>query len=134
MMRETTYKGETNDFNFKKYIKIHKQAHWLYDKLEKGKEGKGVLTDMSKLWHFKNGIKDEAGLKSVMKSAASISTFNPYSEFILERLNNEPSQPENNDLPTLTRSQSKKELIDYWNRIYYDLNKARQLKRYRTDE
>ena len=35
IMRETLYKGETDELNFENYIKRHKQAHGLYKQIDK---------------------------------------------------------------------------------------------------
>jgi hypothetical protein len=57
------YKGETNHFSFEKYIQIHKEAHKMLEDVEFGNCG---MDNATKIQHFKQGIKAEAGLETAL--------------------------------------------------------------------
>lgn len=60
-LQNTFYRGENNRFNFEKYINIHKEAHKMLQ--DAGFNNGTGLDQESKITHFRNGIKPDAGLE-----------------------------------------------------------------------
>lgn len=75
-LQTTFYRGETNRFDFEKYVNIHKSCHKM---LEDANFNGGTGLDYeSKITYFRNGIKPEAGLEIAMSNSRSnprITTF-----------------------------------------------------------
>ena len=60
-LTSTFYKGDTNRFNFEKYVDVHKQCHKM---LEDSGYNNGLgMDDATKIQHFKQGIRESAGLE-----------------------------------------------------------------------
>jgi hypothetical protein len=75
-LQTTFYRGETNRFDFEKYVNIHKSCHKM---LEDANFNGGTGLDYeSKITYFRNGIKSDAGLEIAMSNSRSnprITTF-----------------------------------------------------------
>ena len=72
-LQKTFYQGEKAQFNFEKYIHVHREAHrWLE---EVGHNNGLGLDDSSKIQYFKQGIKPNAGLETdlaVIRSSSQL--------------------------------------------------------------
>ena len=81
-LQTTFYRGETNRFNFEKFVNIHMDCHkMLQDAKFNG--GLGLDTE-SKITYFKNGIKPDAGLEIAISNSRSntrLSTFDSLISF-----------------------------------------------------
>ena len=79
-LQSTFYRGETNRFNFEKYVNIHMECHkMLQDAKFNG--GLGLDTE-SKITYFKNGIKPDAGLEIAISNSRSNARLNTFDTLI----------------------------------------------------
>ena len=62
-LNSTFYKGETNRFNFEKYVEVDKMAHTILEDCDYN-DNTG-MDDATKIHHFKSGIKQDAALKNL---------------------------------------------------------------------
>ena len=66
LLNNTFYRGETNRFNFEKYVNIHKQAHKMLQDVNYN--GGAGMDQATKCQHFRNNIRLEAGLETSLSS------------------------------------------------------------------
>ena len=68
-LQNTFYRGETNRYNFEKYVNSHKQAHKM---LQDAQFNNGLGIDNSmKVQYFRQGIKSEAGIEVALATSRS---------------------------------------------------------------
>ena len=79
-LQTTFYRGETNRFNFEKYVNIHMDCHKM---LQDAKFNGGLGLDAeSKITYFKNGIKPDAGLEIAISNSRSNARLNNFDSLI----------------------------------------------------
>ena len=83
-LNNTFYKGETANFNFEKYVTIHKKAHTMLQQADYN-NGKG-MDEETKIQHFKSGIKADAGIEycltQMRAQPASYATFTQVTNYL----------------------------------------------------
>ena len=75
----TFYKGETARFSFEKYIQVHKAAHKMLEDAEYGENG---MDNATKIQHFKQGIKVEAGLETALTQVRANPIYKDFDQLI----------------------------------------------------
>ena len=79
-LQTTFYRGETNRFNFEKYVNIHMECHKM---LQDAKFNGGLGLDYeSKITYFRNGIKSDAGLEIAISNSRSNARLNTFESLI----------------------------------------------------
>ena len=68
-LHNTFYRGETNQYNFEKYVNSHKQAHKMLQDAQFN-NGTGMDNAM-KVQYFRQGIKSEAGIEVALATSRS---------------------------------------------------------------
>ena len=68
-LHNTFYRGETNRYNFEKYVNSHKQAHKMLQDAQFN-NGAGMDNAM-KVQYFRQGIKSEAGIEVALATSRS---------------------------------------------------------------
>jgi hypothetical protein len=75
----TFYKGETARFSFEKYVQVHKAAHKMLEDAEYGENG---MDNATKIQHFKQGIKIEAGLETALTQVRANPIYKDFDQLI----------------------------------------------------
>lgn len=68
-LQTTFYRGETNRFDFEKYVNIHKASHKMLE--DANFNGGAGLDYESKITYFRNGIKSDGGLEIAISNSRS---------------------------------------------------------------
>ena len=76
----TFYKGESNRFNFEKYVQVHKEAHKMLEDCGYN-DGRG-MDDATKIQHFKTGIKQDAGLETALSQIRANPNYRHFDQLI----------------------------------------------------
>lgn len=78
-LASTFYKGETARFSFEKYIQVHKAAHKMLEDAEYGING---MDNATKIQHFKQGIKADAGLETALTQVRANPLYKDFDQLI----------------------------------------------------
>ena len=79
-LQTTFYRGETNRFNFEKYVNIHMECHKM---LQDAQFNGGMGLDYeSKITYFRNGIKSDAGLEIAISNSRSNTRLNTFDSLV----------------------------------------------------
>ena len=76
----TFYKGESNRFNFEKFVQVHKEAHKMLEDCGYN-DGRG-MDDATKIQHFKTGIKQDAGLETALSQLRANPNYRHFDQLI----------------------------------------------------